>query len=1299
MKKSHATRAGRAGALLALLAALLWPAAALADNLPQEGKFYYIHNNSEGYDCVLSNTGNANRGQYLYMVTKDESDTGQKWTVKSVEGMDGVFVLTNAYYTTMSVDVNPTARYYLLQWTTDASNENQQLRFKAVDGKADTYQILWNKNQSMAVNMTDWEVLQLTTDLDSESSHFTFEETTAPETPVQENWEDETIVGVNKLDAHATFMPYASTAALHADAARYDKPWLDPQGAQWMSLNGVWSFKWVNTPKSRPGADDFYADAADVSAWDTISVPSCVEMKGYGNPYYVNVNYPFSDNPPYIQMNSGCENGVSSYRRTFTLPEGWDEGKRVVLHFDGIYSAAYVWVNGSYVGYTQGANNDAEFDLTAVARKGENNICVQVFRFSDGSYLEGQDMWHMSGIHRDVYLYATPVTYVRDHYITSSLTSASGYTAGDMTVVLEMAGNPSGQSLAKTVRVRLLAPDGTLVGEKECEIAFAADDTLATGEVQFAGLTGLQAWTAETPNLYTVEVAQLGDGGAEEMAFATKYGFRDTQIKQGRVYVNGQQVYFKGANVQDTHPVHGRSVDMATMLRDVTMMKQANMNTFRTSHYPRQAKMYAMFDYYGLYVMDEADMECHKNWEDGNTICRTDSWKTAIVDREERMVLRDRNHPSVIFWSLGNESGTGSNLQAAYDRVKELDPDRLVHYEGATRGGASYTDLYSVMYPNTSSMESAANYNSSRQPYFACEYAHAMGNAVGNLKDYWDIMEGSTYGIGGCIWDWVDQSIYPASAIKEGSLVKNGFPYFLSGYDFNEAPHQGNFVNNGLITATRAWSAKLADVKQVYQYVKFGTWYASQKRLTIANAYDFTNLNAFNLKYTVLCDGEEVEESTTAMPAVKPGSQQIVEIPYTTTLEEGKEYCLNVSLCLKEDNSWAEGGYPVAQTQLVLQERTDKLPALAAEGDALTLRKLSSGNTQISNDKATFVVRTNGLLTKWEVDGTSLIASAGGPAFSNYRWVENDNTAYNTTDNYQSDKSTPSLVSGPTANDDGTVSLTTKTSGSYCTTTYEYTFYPDGTIDLSTTYAPSSSDLRRIGTLLTLPAAFDAAEYYARGPWDNYIDRQNSAFLGRYTSSVTDMYEPLSRAETSGNRLDLRELVLYKEGTSDGIRVTTEGKVDFQLLPYDDQEMAKTMHVWELGSQKYTYLHLDYMQRGLGNASCGQNTGVLDKYKCPSSGTYTNKVRLSPLNYTPSGVETAEAGAGSLRVYATVSGEVRCEGAIAAGTPVAVYDLGGHCVASACAAAPADGLTLSIAAQPHGSYIVKAGKRSFKVVY
>ena len=391
---------------------------------PDEGKIYYVKSHTTG--LVMSNCDNGARDARILQEAIDEEASGQKWTVRKAGTAEGVYILVNAGYNTMALDVAPTNNYYLLQWTADTSSDNQKLLFEAVDGLENTYRLLWAKNTNMAIVAKDDNRLCLTNGATGDNTYFTFEETTAPPVPVLPHWEDETFYEENKLAPHAVFMPYANTAALRADATRYAKPWLDPTGAEWQTLNGVWKLNWVNAPTDRPGKADFYADEADVSAWDTITVPSCLEMKGYGKPYYINVDYPFQDNPPTIQMKYGTYNSVASYRRTFSVPEHWLAGRRTVLHFDGIYSAAYIWINGQYVGYTQGANNEAEFDVSAHLRQGENNIAVQVFRFCDGSYLEDQDMWRMSGIHRDVYLYNTPLTVLYDHVITSDLTFAEG---------------------------------------------------------------------------------------------------------------------------------------------------------------------------------------------------------------------------------------------------------------------------------------------------------------------------------------------------------------------------------------------------------------------------------------------------------------------------------------------------------------------------------------------------------------------------------------------------------------------------------------------------------------------------------------------------------------------------------------------------------------------------------------------------------------------------------------------------------------------------------------------------------
>lgn len=1243
---------------------------------------------------VWTDKGNHDNNAPVTTADADENDNGQKWKVVSTG--TNTYLIVSAARANAAVDAAPNKQHYLLHWTADSKSTNQNFTITKSEDKNDAWQITWS-NGTMAVNTQSDGRLRLTDDLTGESSYFTFVPTTEPVKDSWSYWQDETIFEENELKPHATFMPYASTEKLHADKERYDHPWVDPTGAEWMSLNGVWNLKWTKDMSDRPAAADFWADNADVSQWDTISVPSCFEMKGYGQPYYINDQYPFVDSYPYINM-WGYDNGLGSLRRTFTLPAGWKGQKRVVLRFEGIYSAAYVWMNGQYVGYTEGANNESEFDVSQIVREGDNNVSVQVIRFSDGSYLEGQDMWRMSGIHRDVSLYATPTTYVSDHVITSSLDNT--YKAGTMNVNLTV-DNPAKTAVTKQVRVKLLAPDGTEVATETTDFAFSEGEETSTKDVVFNGLSGLEGWTSETPNLYTVEIAQLGADGKEEMAFATKYGFRKIEFKSNKLYINGKVVYLRGVNAQDTHPVHGRAMDVPTMLRDIQLMKQANMNTFRTSHYPRQAKMYAMFDYYGIYVMDEADIECHYDWTyNKNVISSAPTWKAAFVDRMDHMVRRDRNHPSVIFWSLGNESGTGDNLKACYDHAKELDPERFIHYEGATRGWRSdYTDLYSVMYPSVAEVQREANNNRFSQPYFVCEYSHSMGNANGNFREYVEAIENSKYGIGGCIWDWVDQSIYDAADIKKGNLIKNGYDNYMSGYDYNSTRGQGNFVNNGLIPANRAWSSKLAEVKQVYQYAKFGNWNKSQKKLYLSNGYAFTNLNAFDLAYSVLKNGTAVENGTVALPTIPAGATNIaVNIPYTTALEKGAEYCLNIELRLKEATAWAEAGYPVAAHQIVLQER----PALGTADPGNSMLKVEQnqyGNYTISNENVSLLLDSNsGRLRTWAYGDYTLLNDEQDKSFDLdiYRWVENDNTAVWSNDAYQANEISKRSLEGPVTHTDGTVTFSAVNTGSKADVTYAYTVYPSGIIDVTTTYSPQTTGLRRLGTQLILPGTLENVEYYARGPWDNFCDRRDAAFLGRYKTTVTDMLETTPRPQTSGVRTDLRDLTLTDTQAGFSLKVETQGQVDLQLLHFTDQQMANVKHRWNLPSKlDKTVLHLDYTQQGLGNASCGGVT-PLAEYYIPSEGTFTNTVRFIPIHGTPSGIgETA--GAASLSVKSQ-NGTVTCTGNIPAGATLAVYDLGGSIVGKATTAAPARSLSVSIASQPAGTYIVRVAGQSYKVI-
>lgn len=1251
--------------------------------IPLADKYYVIKNVKTGQ--VISNGGSSTTNARVLTEPFEEGNYEQVW--KLISGNSG-FIVMNPTYSGLAIDFATDNKQYPLLWTVSAGNENQNVTFTSVENHAGYYQLSVTKKwKTYYLKAVESNYMELTQDATDEATYFTLQFTgKSPST----YWEDQTVYEENKEPGHATYMPYASVEEMRA-ADFYKTPWLNPESSRVLSLNGVWKFNFVGAPEDRPGEEAFYGDKADVSAWDTISVPSCWEMKGYDKPMYINVQYAFPDNPPYVStnINGVGKNPVGSYRRTFTLPEDWAD-QRVFVHFDGIYSAAFVWVNGQYVGYTQGANNAAEFDLTKFVRSGENNISVQVFRWSDGSYLEGQDMFHMSGIHRDVYLFATPKTYVRDHYITSELDADAQYKAGKMNVALTL-NNRDLATGVKNLQVDLIAPDGSVVATRSKTVNFTAETEEQVVNLEFAGLTNLLPWTAETPNLYTVEVLQKDAEGKEESVFSTKYGFRHIEIKNTLVYINGQQIYFKGVNNQDTHPVHGRSIDVPTMLKDIMMMKQANMNTVRTSHYPRQAKMNAMFDYYGLYVMDEADLECHKNWDDhldGNgTITEDPTWEGQYVDRTTRMVYRDRNHPSVIFWSMGNESNNGRNFTKAFAEMKKLD-NRIIHYEGATRyswRGRENTEIYSVMYPSLAEVTQNATVHSDGKPYFMCEYAHAMGNAVGNLQEYWDIIEGSPYGIGGCIWDWVDQSIYDAQSIKTNELTKNGYNYYMSGYDY-PGPHQGNFANNGLITADRAWTPKLTEVKRVYQYVKFKNFDPATQTLTLENKYDFINLNNFVLAYEILKDGKVVEQKEVEIPSVAPDVTAQLKTPFITKFEEGSEYAITFKVNLKESTSWADAGYMMASNQYVLQERPEKLPEVAG-ASSNDLVGYSIGNdyaVKNANVQLTFN-KSTGLLKSWGFGGTDVITSNGGPQYSNFLYIENDRNGNQSTGVEKVD------MTITMAEDKQSCVVEVNAESSICPHTIIYTIYASGVVDIETTYRPVSKDLRRIGLYMQFDDAWENVEYYAKGPWENYIDRQTGSYLGRYTTTVTDMFEHYPRPQSMGNRMGLRELLLTNDN-NDTLQIQTEGQVAFSILHYDDAQFSRgeytPWHPWNLTKKAESYAHFDYMQRGLGNASCGPQT--IEKYWCPSSGEYTNKLRFTLKGKGTSTGVCDEVDADVYRAeieYNRAADAIICKD-LAENAIVQVTNLGGVVLDKQVNTVPGGVISLSLSGQPLGTYLV-----------
>ena len=1226
---------------------------------PVYGSTYYICPADYPTRCFTVST--SNNDEEITVTAKSDGNTGQQWITKQ-----GKYSTTHPWHivnvmSSKALDMAGNNTTVMpLQWTSEndynggQANVNQEWKFDEVDATQHTYKIYaYTQNQTyyLTYDGTDGGKLGRTTDSNSATAFgfikvegstgggSTGGTTSSDHGSFSVSWiSNQNKVGDYKEDAHATFIPYASVEQMKADATHYAEPWQQPDEtkAEYINLNGTWKFKYVAGTSYGPGSSEFQAKDYNDSGWDDIRVPLSWEMANYGKPVYTNVGYPFSNNPP--NANSGMSqygvtdhNATGFYRRTINIPATWKD-KRVFVHFDGVYSAAVVWVNGKYVGYSQSSNTDAEFDITGFVTTGDNQLSVRVYRWCDGSYLEGQDMWHLSGIHRDVYLVATPKVFVSDHYITSSLNNEA--TSGSMSVKLTV-DNRNTVSTTKTLQVSLLDADDNQIatGTQTYSGTSTAEKT-----VTLSGLSNLRPWSAEDPYLYTVVVSQKDENGAEEMAFSTKYGFRNITKSGNLIYINNKRVYFKGVNTQDTHPEYGRAIDMETMMKDLTMMKKANVNTVRTSHYPRQPKMYAMMDALGFYVMDEADVECHYN----QNLSSDRSWITAMDDRTKRMVLRDRNHPSVIFWSLGNECGGGSNFSTTYTTCKSLD-SRFVHYEG----NMSYSDLGSSMYPPVSDVSSRRS-GYSGKPYFICEYAHAMGQAVGNLKEYWDLIEGSNGIVGACIWDWVDQSVYdPARLVNGQKKSENGFNYWVSGYDYNSPSgvdygFQGNFLNNGIITPDRTWTGKLSEVKKVYQYVKFSDFNTSAKSVNIANKYAFMPISQdnFEIGYRVMKDGYLVENGKLeSFNSIAAGSSATVTLPIRTSVEGSAEYLVNVELRVKKPTkanvadwtSWAEEGYSIADAQFSLSEQNTSngtakgtdgtmgfpvLPSYTSAGGSLSV----SGNTVTGTDnngKAySIVFNSSGKMTSWTYDGKNLIAA--GPDFNSYRKVDNDRNFKPTFTNLTSTSISSGLTkigNNATMSVTGTTSILSGYAGSYTT---NYTFYPDGTVDMKVTFSPRGT-LARIGLGMQFASGFENVEFYARGPRSNYSDRKTGSYLGRFTTTVDDMVDEMIHPQTFGDHEDLRELILTNKTAGVQLGVKVGGRASFSLSHYDESRWCTSgdsmwntnLHWYDLTRDPQVYAHFDYMQRGLGNNSCGGDSCLSD-YVCPSSGNYSYTLRFTP---------------------------------------------------------------------------------------
>ena len=1158
---------------------------------------YYEIRTADG--LLLSNRGADSDNAAIWVDAREKNSYAQAWYFEECPG--GAWNIVNLGNGMMSIDNgnHNEGEHPVLQWGTSTSNPNQQ--WKAEKLANGNFTFTCQASHQMLGHKGD-RVYQLDADATNTDCQWQLVKSTlkAPKREVSNHdWENEQIIGINKLDGHSTFIPFASVEEMHADPA-WQQPWQRTNSSRYLLLNGQWKFHWAKCPNERPV--NFYKTSFNDSAWDEIPVPSNWEMQGYGTPIYTNVTYPYRNHPPFIQGQQGYTalvepNPVGNYRRTFDVPADWKDNT-VLLHFDGVYSACYVWVNGQKVGYSQGSNNDAEFDITSYVKPGKSNLlAVEVYRWCDGSYLEDQDFFRLSGIHRDVYLKSVPKVHLRDLYLTSDISDDLADATMNIRTNVQ---NGSSKAQTASVRVTLRDAQGKTLGTATPSAATVAKNSeeVLTCAIH---IDKPSLWSAETPYLYTVDVELMDAAGNVTEATSQQYGFRKIEIKNNLVYINNQRIFFKGADRHDTHPQFGKAIPVESMIEDILLFKRHNLNTVRTSHYPNDPKMYALYDYYGIYVMDEADQECHAN----HSLTKNPSWENAYVDRGVRMVERDKNHPSVIFWSMGNESGGGCNITAMYNAMKAID-SRIIHYEGMNE----QADIDSRMYPSVQSMIDEDR-NGHQKPYFLCEYAHAMGNAIGNLAEYWDYIENhSVRMIGGCIWDWVDQG-----------LNKQGEPkdHFYFGGSFGDTPNDNDFCCNGIITPDRKVTPKLLQVKKIYQYIAFTL--GEEGAVEVKNKYAFLDLSQFDLQYTVSRNGVKVKEGTLPLPATLPGQTCAVKPAISEYLgADDADYRVELAAVLKEDCLWASVGHVVAEEQLTLHEALPILPEPAV-GPALKVHNESMLGLVVSNGKDEYVF-TNGTLSAVRYNGMNMVYDEQGPALHTYRSISNEtHNAFSTSERVTDSNwklSDDAQTFTATFRHEAHVATGGRREEStpvkYTTT---YTVHADGNIDVSNTFETAEDcRLPRLALRAMLNPALEQVTWYGRGPIENWPDRKDAAFVGQYTSTVTDMEEHYVRAQSMGERCDTRWLTLT-DAMGNGICISgADQLLNFCTLHETDEDLwqAKYGHRVDEIRRSEVVLTLDAWLRGIGNASCGP--GPIAKYDYDHLTTHTLNFRLSPVRGT-----------------------------------------------------------------------------------
>ncbi|MBN1844794.1 MAG: DUF4981 domain-containing protein [Sedimentisphaerales bacterium] len=1044
------------------------------------------------------------------------------------------------------------------------------------------------------------------------------------------DWENPAVIGRNKQPGHCTLIPYASVdqaiqCRFRRDCSRY-----------YQSLNGSWKFHWVEKPADRPV--EFYRSDFDDSSWDTIRVPGNWQLSGYGRPIYVNVQYPFPPDPPKIPHEY---NPVGSYRRSFTVPDDWKD-RRIFIHFDGVKSAFYLWINGRPIGYSQGSMTPAEFDITDALRPGPNLLAAEVYRWSDGSYLECQDMWRLSGIYRGVYLFSTPKIHIRDFFVQTDLDdqyqnavlrirtdiSAPGYPAGKA----DFQGRDSGPAKQKLRdRIQGWSVQAQLYDDQQQPVL----DQPATQSLErilnqhypqnrrpdFAHLESRVAnprlWSAESPALYLVVLSLHDAAGAVVEVVSTLVGFREVESRDGRLLVNGRPVRLFGVNRHEHDPDFGRAVPISRMIEDIKLMKRHNINAVRTSHYPDNPVWYELCDRYGIYLIDETNIETHGVF---GFLSNQPDWHNAFVERAIRMVERDKNHPSVIIWSLGNETGCGPNHAAMYGWIKERDPTRLIHYEGAQSQPADpfYVDMRSRMYPSIEQIIQLARNDQDPRPVVMCEYAHAMGNSVGNLKEYWDAIRSHDKLIGGFIWDYVDQGLRKTSA--------DGKEFWAYGGDFGDQPNDGNFCCNGIVMPDRTPNPSLYEVKKVYQRIWTTPVDLAAQTVEIYNEYDFTDLaNFVQAGWEVSADGKVFQNGELADLSIGPGQKRQVTIPWAPWQSQpGVEYHLKVTFALANDTAWAAKGHVVAWDQFPLAPASG-IPRPEAVSPAamapLTLEAPAGGAITVTGkDFAVRFDRATGRMESWNYKGAERIVT---PLAANFWRVPIDNDNGNQMPRrcgvWKDAATRPKTVEVTCSQPEPQV-VTVKVEAVLAAgdSVYQciYSIFGSGDIEVATRIEPKGQlpEIPRFGMQMALPGRYHQLAWFGRGPHETYWDRKTGAAVGLYSGTVEDNIHVYVRPQENGNKSDVRWVCLTDEA-GDGLLVVGRPTIDFSAWPFTMADLESARHVHELPRRDIVTLNIDYRQMGVGgDNSWGMRTHP--EYTLYANKPYSYRFLLRPYEKT-----------------------------------------------------------------------------------